>query len=337
MRLSNTHRHIPVRPMAMIVLMLMAWSCSAGSKQQGVFAVYKSQEGYDAMMSLYRQYLSKWPVPYQEIDVETTWGTTHVIKSGVSRGAPVVVLHGGGSNAALTCLADLARDNAVYTVDIMGDAGKSVPRAIPMNANEVAQWLNEVLAGLKIERATVIGLSYGAYAGQRLLAYYPEKVRGLVMLHYAYIDQMPPLLTIARMIWHSSRNDRAGVRALLAIINGGPLADRAMQKTFEDHFLTVGRHCRQERANMYDAIPAAEVKSVNRPVLVIIGEKDPLFDAKKAQARWREINNPAIRFELVSGMGHLPMDHLPQIMARIHGFLKEIEADRPAAEGTPQR
>ncbi|MBN2079341.1 MAG: alpha/beta hydrolase [Spirochaetes bacterium] len=321
MRETKQHRKTAPGIIALAAAMLLLLSC-ASKRPEGIYQVYTSKEGYDAMTSLYGTYLSKWPMPYREIDVETSWGTTHVIRTGLNRGKPVVVLHGAGSNAALTCMPGIERDHAVYTIDIMGEPGKSVPRRIPGTPADVAGWLNEVLIGLALDRAVIIGMSYGGFTGQWFLHYYPDKVQGLVMILYSYMDQSIPLGTFVKMTYYSIRNDDASVRAMMEVLNGGPVTDREAADLFAVHFRAVNEYCRQGRANPYTSVPAEGAQKVRVPVLIIMGERDPLFDAKKAAAFCREIDNPHIRYEMIKGMGHLPFNHLEQVSGLVKSFLE---------------
>ncbi len=321
MRVTVQNRTIRGGIIALLAGTLLLLSC-ASKRPEGIYQVYTSKQGYDAMMSLYTTYLSKWPMPYREIDVATSWGTTHVIQTGLNKRNPVVVLHGAGSNAALSPMPGIERDHAVYTVDIMGEPGKSVPRRIPGTPADVANWLNEVLIGLAIDKATIIGMSYGGFTGQWFLHYYPEKVKGLVMILYSYMDQSIPLWTFAKMTCYSIRNDDASVRAMMEVLNGGPVADPEAADLFAVHFRAVNEHCRQERANPYRSVPAEAAQKVRVPVLIIMGEKDPLFDAEKAADFCGAIDNPHIRYEMIKGMGHLPFNHLDQVSGLVRSFLE---------------
>jgi pimeloyl-ACP methyl ester carboxylesterase len=285
--------------------------------------VYKSKEGYEKIMALYNGYLSQWRVPYKEIDVETSWGKTHVIKSGLGNGKPLVVLHGGGSNSALTYLQDQAKDHAIYNIDIMGEPGKSVPLRIPERPRELADWLKEVLDGLNIDSADIIGMSYGGFIGQWFLNYYPEKVSKLVMIHFSYMDQAPPLLTIIQLVYYNLKNTPAGTKAMLEKLNAGLMKNKEIRELCVNHFYRVNRYCRMRSYDVYNSVPAEEVKKVKRPVLIILGEKDPLFDAKKAREFCRRMRNPYIRFEMIAGMGHLPFDHIEQVFGPVKDFLKQ--------------
>lgn len=45
-------------------------------------SIYKSPEGYAALMTFYADHLSRWPTPYESLTVPTRHGETHLIASG---------------------------------------------------------------------------------------------------------------------------------------------------------------------------------------------------------------------------------------------------------------
>jgi hypothetical protein len=51
-------------------------------------------------MSAYEAVMDAWPIPYQDFNVETGFGDTHVIACGPVDGQPVVLLHALFATAA---------------------------------------------------------------------------------------------------------------------------------------------------------------------------------------------------------------------------------------------
>src|SRR5438067_1854668 len=91
--------------------------------------------------------------PDTTLDVDTSVGLTRAYRW-PGRGAPVVLLHGGRmTSVSWTRYAQELSGRDLYAVDIMGDAGRSEPRARMNSAADMAAWLDETLAGLGIERA----------------------------------------------------------------------------------------------------------------------------------------------------------------------------------------
>ncbi|CAM5617364.1 hypothetical protein SALBM311S_08681 [Streptomyces alboniger] len=58
---------------------------------------------------------------------------------------------------------DLGVDRPVYAVDTPGDPGRSVQREPIHQPERAAQWLDETLSGLGLERVRLVGSSYGGW------------------------------------------------------------------------------------------------------------------------------------------------------------------------------
>ncbi|MFF3336550.1 alpha/beta fold hydrolase [Streptomyces sp. NPDC002888] len=105
-----------------------------------------------------------------EQDVDTSYGTTHVYRYGPAdpearSRTPVVLIHGAGSCSAMWYpnTPDLSTDRPVYALDTPGDPGRSVQRAPIHQPEHAAQWMDETLAGLGLDRVHLVGTSYGGW------------------------------------------------------------------------------------------------------------------------------------------------------------------------------
>ncbi|WP_436772467.1 alpha/beta fold hydrolase [Yinghuangia sp. YIM S09857] len=133
---------------------------------------------YDAVMR-------RWPLPVETVVLDSEFGTTHVNICGPAAAPPLVLLHGGGTTAAVwyANAADLARAHRVHAIDRIGEPGRSRrgPRP-PRGADDLYTWLDGVLDGLGIARAAICGHSYGAWLALRYALHAPRRVTGLVLL-----------------------------------------------------------------------------------------------------------------------------------------------------------
>ena len=90
--------------------------------------IFTTPEGRAKYLAAYEAMLSLWKVPYDSIDVQTGYGSTHINVSGPDDGHPLVFLHAVSlsSTAWFANIAELGANHRVYAVDAIGDAGKSI-------------------------------------------------------------------------------------------------------------------------------------------------------------------------------------------------------------------
>ena len=92
-------------------------------------SAFKTPDGEAAFLEAYDAAMKLWPVPYEEMDIPTQFGMTHVVVSGPKDAPPLVLLHGYWATSTMWApnIADFSKDYRVYTVDVMGQPSKSMP------------------------------------------------------------------------------------------------------------------------------------------------------------------------------------------------------------------
>ena len=63
--------------------------------------VFKNEKAKRKVFETYNQLLSAWGVELQEGDIDTKYGSTHIIACGDESNPPLVLFHGVGDNSAL--------------------------------------------------------------------------------------------------------------------------------------------------------------------------------------------------------------------------------------------
>ena len=61
--------------------------------------IYKSLDGKANCLAVYEAALAAWPVPYEQLDLPTRFGSTHVLATGSRIAPPLVLLHGNWATA----------------------------------------------------------------------------------------------------------------------------------------------------------------------------------------------------------------------------------------------
>ena len=141
--------------------------------------VYRSKKQEQIILQTYDQLLKLWGCELFERDVQTDFGTTHVIEAGPDGSPALVLFHGVGDDSALMWIfnaAELSKHFKIYAIDTIGGPGKSVPnKNYNENFDDIA-WIDQIFDGLKLEKAFIAGVSNGGYLVQYYTLKRPEKV-----------------------------------------------------------------------------------------------------------------------------------------------------------------
>ena len=141
--------------------------------------VYRSRKSGQVIRETYDRLLSLWECELRERDVETEYGTTHIIECGQEDNPPLVLFHGVGDDAALMWIynaPELSRYFHIFAIDTLGGPGKSVPNGNYNRDFDDIRWIDGILDALRVDRAYFAGVSHGGYLVQAYTLHRPEKV-----------------------------------------------------------------------------------------------------------------------------------------------------------------
>lgn len=291
-----------------------------GVRVTGAPFIYKNLEAQARCLALYQAALARWPVPYEPIDVPTRFGCTRVLVSGPSEAPPLLLLHGQWSTATMwaPAILVLSRRHRAYAVDQIDDVGQSVPTRLPAGRPDYALWLADVLDQLGVDRADVAGLSYGGFLGVNFALQYPGRVGRLALLcpglpslgpatfRWA-LHGMPMMLLPTRLTaqWLVAGLSVHGYRS------GDPEAEQ---------FIASGLGLRS-RMPFPPAFDDTEFSRLKMPVLLLVGAREAMYDARRAVERARELF-PGIEAEIIPNAGHMLLGDQPEAtLSRVERFL----------------
>ncbi|MFI6223059.1 alpha/beta fold hydrolase [Nocardia salmonicida] len=261
--------------------------------------IYKSDEGRQLVHQRYREHLDAWPVPHEERRIDTEVGETFVVASGPVDAPPLLLLHGSGANASTwrADIADWSRSFRVYAVDLPGEPGFSVATRLPLDSDATASWLDEVIDALGLDTVALVGMSLGGWTALDYVLRRPGRVTTLVLLcpgglgkhRYGWLVKAIGLRLIGR---HSARD-----MARTGLGLDGPEADPII----DDIALTFAHF--MPRPVDLPIFRDEQLRTVDIPVLVIVGERDALFDSARTAERARgAFTRGEVR--VLPGVGH---------------------------------
>ena len=290
--------------------------------------------------------------------MESRWadleGPVHYIDHG-GRGPALVLIHGlGGSHANWVSVApELARNHHVYALDLIGFGRTPLLGRQPTIASNralVTRFIREIAGG----RASLVGNSMGGTISIFTAAAEPDIVDRMVLVDAAcpaprrtsvdpgvlaafaafsipfvgemVLESRARRLTPEQQVRETlrlctpdaSRISPEAVAAQVAVVT-----ERRSRPGMDRAFLAAARSLVMTLAN-----PAAyhrQVARVKAPTLMIQGSLDRLVSP--ASARLLAGSRPDWRFELLEGVGHVPMLEVPDLVLEIlTPWLTEDEA-----------
>ena len=284
-------------------------------------SIYKRSDVKDKILQMYDEKLSSLNISFEDIDVKTSYGNTHVIRTGNQEGKKLVIFHGinAGAPIALEAIKELGDHYDLYAIDTIGQATKSDETILEIKDDSYAIWADEVVAGLGIEKADFIGISYGAFILQKLITHRPERVgkcifvvpSGLVngKMFRSLIDLSLPLMKF--LITKSDSNLKSFLK------NFVPEDDTFMLRLQREILLGVKMDYRRPQL-----LKASDISHFSNPIYMIVADDDIFFPGDEAVKKAKIIFKNLQEVYFLPDCKHMPHARdFPLIQSKLRSWL----------------
>ncbi|MFG2288413.1 alpha/beta fold hydrolase [Streptomyces sp. NPDC048595] len=264
----------------------------------------------------------------EELDVETAFGTTHVYRytpadpAAASR-TPVVLVHGAGSCSAMWYpnTAALSAERPVYALDTPGDPGRSEQRESLHQPERAAQWLDEALAGLGLDRVHLVGSSYGGWLVLNQAHRRPGRLASVVPLDPGGLEKVGlRFFTWIFVSLFATFAPKAWRPRLAAWLEQPVLIVPELRAM-------VRAGVRAYRIRRPAPLPLSEdeLRTIRTPLYLVLGKRSLLVHPQRQVERVPRLI-PGARAEIISATGHGPqIDHAEEINQRMLHFMDTID------------
>jgi pimeloyl-ACP methyl ester carboxylesterase len=261
-------------------------------------------------------------------------------------GPPVVLIHGmvNSSRHWEAVALRLARDYTVVAPDLIGHGDSATPRG-DYSLGAHAASIRDLLTGIGIDRATIVGHSLGGGVAMQFFYQFPQRTERLALvssgglgpevsplLRSAAIPGASALLAMAANRRVVAGLDRAGDRMRQRGSGGGvylqaiaralrPLSQPGAREAFVQTLRSV-IDARGQRVSARDRLYLLD----SMPTLIVWGERDNTIPLEHGLATHRAV--PHSRFETIPGAAHFPHLEKPEALADILSDF--VEATEPA-------
>ncbi|MBF8188645.1 alpha/beta hydrolase [Nonomuraea sp. K274] len=272
---------------------------------------FRNEKAERRFLDGYDKTVRDWPVPLEPMDVTTAFGTTRLYRTGAADGMPVVLLPGMGGNSLgwIYTSGPLGRAHPVYLVDPIGAPGRSTQTRPLTGADDLTAWLAEVLDGIGVPVAYLVGYSYGGWQSMLAAIRIPERVAGMTLLdpaafrtatlrHFAWaiacglgLHAGPAIRRRLARLLHTDSINRPG--DIMAAVSGAYLFETALPPMVP--------------------LTDEELAAITTPALVLLGAHSTMHDSPAVARRLARLV-PSAEVDVVPGTGHSIALDLPDLV-----------------------
>jgi pimeloyl-ACP methyl ester carboxylesterase len=247
--------------------------------------IWKTPEAGEAVRARYAEFLRYWPGVHEQRRLATSQGETFVIASGPQGAPAVMLLHGAMANS-VSWMGDVAawsQHFRVYALDMIGEPGFSAPSRPPLASEAYALWLDDVMAGLGVSQAALVGISLGGWLALDYATRRPGRVSALALLCPGGVGRTKNVLVWAAPLlllgpW--------GHRMVMQKLGAGAIDTSASPaiKAFGD-FMGLIQASTRPRREPLPRFSDLALSGLSMPVLAFLGAKDAMLDSYGTRAR----------------------------------------------------
>lgn len=268
-------------------------------------SIYRTKEGKEQSLRLYDEQMKKIDCEFHDLYITTRFGKTHVVETGNLEGNPLLVFHGGNTTTSynLIMCRFLLPHFHIYAVDTIGHPGKSAEVSLAANTYDYGDWASDVITELGFEKMCCFGGSFGGGILAKLMCVAPEKVEKAVLIVPSGIHNAIPVNLIKMLIplimYRITKKEKYLKKTALFLSIKEEVLDQDTLDTIKDSFDHV-----KTKVGMPSDISAFLIKKCMAPTLVMAGEKDCMFPARKVLPRAKKII-PDCKIHMLKGCGHI--------------------------------
>jgi pimeloyl-ACP methyl ester carboxylesterase len=290
--------------------------------------IYRSEEARRSVYESYDRLAARWPVSREDLDIDTEYGSVHVLTAGPHDGTPVMLLPAASMGAPswgpnVGPLVDAGF--RLFAIDHIGEAGRSVlrdPKRYPSNDDQVANLYRQVADRLGIERGPVVGASAGAQRSIRYALAFPERVSHLGLIGPMGLTPLG-IQAIFKMMMVSMRPTRRRITSTARWALGtAPAVTSGYGEWFEVVLRSVASPPRVARPT---ATPTDDLRAITTPTLVALGDHDNLVGPAD-RARTSATSIPDVEVHVLASAHLVNVECAPTLNPMLVQFLQRTPA-----------
>lgn len=285
---------------------------SEASTMTNDFEPFRSARHKEMFISYYQSIEREIAVDSETKHLETSYGTTYIRISGGVNSKPLVLLHGDSENSLsmIPQIEGLSDKYRVYAIDNIYDNTMSMNSKPIKNIEDYMNWLDEVfeLLGLQ-EGINLVAFSYGGWIASSYTVKYPKRIEKLILISSPGLLKPRPNYLIYAIPAHVLPF-RFLVKAQIdyereGLLYMGDEGKRILNALTEEQM--IYKKCFAPKKFVFPSVISNDdLRSINVPMMFMIGELEKLISPQKAVERLKGLNSD-ITTEVIPKASHCIM------------------------------
>jgi pimeloyl-ACP methyl ester carboxylesterase len=277
--------------------------------EEFIMRVYKNERAKEKIYETYERLLAMWAVDAEERDIASIYGTTHVVICGKESKPPLVLFHGVGDDSALMWIynaKELAEHFRIYAIDTIGGPGKSCPNENYNKDFDEIKWLDELFAGLGLERFYAAGVSNGSYMTQHYGIMRPDKVIKMICMSgsISVKEGGSPLITMMKVflpeaLFPTKKNTEKLIKKMMGSNSRVFTENPALMEHFACLLKGFNNMSMANHKILY--FSGEQLSIIRDKTIFLLGEADPLGDVEKTKSR---LESYQMNYRFFHAVGH---------------------------------
>ena len=308
-------------PLKFIVLFLLL-GCASAKKVNFDDYIFKTKKEKSTYITSYNNCLKLWGIPYQEENIKTRYGTAHIIITGPENGKKLVLLHGMDASSTMWYpnIKAFSKKHRVYTIDFLMEPNKSTLTSKSLSKEEIVIWYNDIFNYYKLKDFDIVAASRGGWIATLLATQKYNSINKIVLLSpaqtFEFIDDVRKTSSALLLKLFPSEGK---FKKTLKTFSTHP---EKIEPIYKKQFYLANKYAKSN-SDMLQMLPFSdeELKSINNPVLVLIGDTDIINSEKSLERAQKYLVNS--KTQIIKDAGHfLSMDQSKVVNEAILSFIE---------------
>jgi len=307
----------------LLLYIFLFWGCS--SSKIIPYYVFESIKEKAIYIKSYDNTLKLWGIPFEEIDVKTSYGIAHVIVCGPKTGDPLVLYHGTDASSTMWYpnVEVFSEKYRVYGIDFPLEAGKSVSNRLRLTNKQTAAFYNEVFKHFQMKNINLLGVSRGGWMATYLALQPGNTIKKIVLLSPA--QTFGGVANLGKVLTGINLKMFPSPKSTNKFFNAFSYHPDKISSVFKEQLYLAYKYG-NSKPRLLNMLPFSkkELKSLKIPVLVLIGDHD-IVNNEKIFVKARKFI-PNVETAVIKDAGHfMSIDQSGTVNKKVVEFLNKNE------------